>query len=208
MADLTIICKDGEVKADRAKMAAASPVFDTVLNGPFTENVTGILNLSEYSTEIVQMAVDYVQKGDSVDMVSDDFLLFLDKYGIKIAETHKFNFGFDDALRLYGKIVDTSLLNGLRKEILVAIDDYIKARYEYECSTCGLCMIYICKTCINNYYATTCTDCEQSINDYNIVHGNCQKPGGKWIVKEKKLCDGDYILIGRAIVELYKSNAC
>jgi len=203
MTDLVIICKDGEVKADRAKMAAASPVFNSMLNGPFIEGSSETINMHDDSVEIIQAAVTYIQHKILPRYVTGDLLIFFDRYDVYIPIGQKIRINIDEALLLYGKIENTPILLDMQKAIPHIIDRTVRSRYLVECSACGEVRTFVCKICIQNYYKDTCYDCKQILNKQYRSHDMCLKDNGKWVPRKNKFNNPDYDLIGRAMMKLY-----
>lgn len=208
--DLTIVCKDGGVMAIRDILAAASPVFAAMLNGPFIEGDNSVINMPEDSVDIVRGVIAYIQYGDIPASNPEDIVIFLDKYDVKITESeddplYKVLMHFattrDGSIRIYSKIVNTLLLPKLRRDILHTINKWIKARFALKCDSCNILALWECKNnCAN--MDSSCSKCTFYIDGLRS-HDDCKNtPCGTWMVVPK--FDGiDNELIGRAVMEYY-----
>lgn len=203
--DLTIVCKDGEVMAIRAILAAASQTFDTMLNGPFVEGKSHIINMPDDFVQVVQAAVMYIQYEDLPQTEPEEVMLFLDKYGVKqtaLCESFVMHIqDGDNALRVYGKLhrFDEVKSANVRKILLATINKCLISEHVMVCNACNYSEIWRCNIC------NTCEPCYHR-DSRRSHHGSCEKtPNGELIVKKRKFIDPDYELLGRATAEFYGS---
>jgi hypothetical protein len=64
MCDISLVCGDGEVKANRFVMAARSKVLKKMLYGPFLESQSEKIPFYEYETVIMEAVVEYCCKNE------------------------------------------------------------------------------------------------------------------------------------------------
>ena len=75
--DVTLKCKNGEIKAHRNFLASASPVLDRMLYGDFKEREQNIIELPEHSYTTIKLLMDFIYTGQCRINELDDILLLL-----------------------------------------------------------------------------------------------------------------------------------
>ena len=75
--DVTLKCKNGEIKAHRNFLASASPVFDRMLYGDFKEREQNVIELPEHSYATMRLLMDFIYTGQCRINELDDILLLL-----------------------------------------------------------------------------------------------------------------------------------
>jgi len=201
--DLTIVCKDGEVKAIRAVLATASSTFDTMLNGPFIESNRNMIKMPDDKSNIVKAAIMYIQYGDLPENEPEEVILFLDKYGVNMSALNTMIIEHikdpNNALRIYGKLGNPKL-DVLRKDLVSSIIIGGMNGHAVTCVACGKHVPWKCFECPENKICAHAIDYKK-----RKIHLLKMHPASESIFKKIKLNKPDPKLVGRAFLEYFNA---
>ena len=80
--DVQLVCKDNVLEASRFLLSARSPVFRAMLSGNFKESMMENVELDfkEYSSQSVQILLDYINHGKMLDCTSIAWYILAEVY--------------------------------------------------------------------------------------------------------------------------------